>query len=984
MRAAAVPMLTRLSLRWRLIVATEAVVLASVALLTWYGVRLLDESLLGQLRTRVQQIEPLLAAAIAPAMAGGQIAALESVLSQVKADQSFAHLVIFDAGGSIYASRGWDAAQPLPQEDALDRVPLGPAFHHRLALVHDGMNLGSVRYALSLELLHEARARLLREGLLIAAAGLVVGLLAMLYLSWAMTRELARINAGALEMAEGNLGLRLATSAKGELSQLAGSLNTLAGNLEARLLELRANEERLGLVIQGTSDGVWDWDLLSGQRYHSPRFRELLGYQEEKAFRLAYGEDAALHPDDRNRVVDARRAHLEERRPFDQEFRLRCADGEYRWFRGRAQAAWDAAGRPRRYAGSITDIHDRRMAEEALRESEARIHHVIQGSTDGVWDWDLRHERYHISARMKALLGYADDELANDRASFFELMHPDDRARVESEIARHFTERTAFDSELRLRHKDGSLHWFHIRGQAVWGETGDVVRFSGACTDIMAQKQSEDRIRQLLAEKQVLIDNMLVGIAYVRNGAIVSTNRRIEELFGYRASELAGQPAEILFRDRPEFAMIERECLAITESRQMLSRELELCKQSGEAFWGIVTCKSLNREPPEQGSVWIFLDNSDSRHALEAVRHERDFSDALIKSMPGVFYLVDRDGRFLRWNRNLERVTGYSHDELSAMRALDLFAAEDHPAVQEATFRTLKLGEYQSELCLLTRGAERVPYLMTGVRIEVEGMTHIIGIGFDISPRRQAEDEVRRLNDELENRVRDRTAELAAANKELESFSYSVSHDLSAPLRGIDGFSRMLAEDFGQLLPEVGRSYITRIRAATHRMQQLIDDLLRLSRVTRDELKRVPVNLSRLAEDLIEELRASQPERFVKTAVAQDMMVSADRNLLRIAMSNLLRNAWKFTSRHESAIIEVGVLRNADQAVYFVKDDGAGFDMRYAGRLFGAFHRLHRASEFEGTGIGLAIVSRILLRHGGRIWAEAEIDKGAAFYFTLG
>lgn len=978
------PNLARQSLRLRLIIAMEAVLLAAVALLTWYGVRLLDESLLMQLRTRVQQVEPLMAAAIAPAMASRRIEVLESMLSQMKADERFTYLVIFDTSGSIYASQGWDGAQPLPEEDPLDQLPENSTFHHRFALTHEGLNLGSVRYGLSLDRMRDARDKLLREGGLIAAAGLATVFVLMLYLGWAMTRELVRINAGAREMADGNLGIRLGTSGKGELGQLAHSLNTLAGNLEARLLEVRANEERLGLVIQGTSDGVWDWDLVSGQRYFSPRFRELLGYRDEKEFRLAYGDDAALHPEDRNRFLEAQQAHLNHHHPFDEEFRLRCANGEFRWFRGRAQAAWDAEGHPRRYAGSITDIHDRRMTEEALRESEERFDHVVRGSTDGIWDWDLKRERYHISARMKGLLGYADDELANDRSSFFQVMHPGDRTRIKAEIARHFTERLPFDTELRLRHKDGSQIWFHVRGQAVWDEQGHVTRFSGACTDIMAQKQSEERIRQLLTEKQVLLDNVLVGIAYVKRGAIISSNRRMEELFGFRASDLAGQPASILFRDAPAFMHVERECLPLKESRQMFSRELELVRQSGETFWGIVTCRALNRDTPEEGSVWIFLDNSDRRRAVEAVRHERDFSDGLINGMPGVFYLVDRDGRFLRWNRNLERVTGYSREHLSAMRGLDLFAEDDHPAVQEATYRTLKLGEYQRELPLTTRDGNRIPYLMTGVRIEIEGLTHIIGIGFDITPRRQAEDEVRKLNDELEHRVRTRTAELAAANKELESFSYSVSHDLSAPLRGIDGFSRMLVEDFGPLLPEVGRSYIARIRAATHRMQQLIDDLLRLSRVTRDELKRETVDLSSLAGELIEEFRSTQPDRVVETIVAPCLTVTADRNLLRIALSNLLRNAWKFTSRHANARIELGMLRDGDQTVYFVKDDGAGFDMRYAGRLFGAFHRLHRASEFEGTGIGLAIVSRILLRHGGRIWAEAQIDKGATFFFTLG
>jgi signal transduction histidine kinase/ligand-binding sensor domain-containing protein len=243
---------------------------------------------------------------------------------------------------------------------------------------------------------------------------------------------------------------------------------------------------------------------------------------------------------------------------------------------------------------------------------------------------------------------------------------------------------------------------------------------------------------------------------------------------------------------------------------------------------------------------------------------------------------------------------------------------------------------------------------------------------------------LRKAHDELEVRVRQRTAELEAANRELEAFSYSVSHDLRAPLRSIDGFSKVLLEDYAPKLDDEGRANLNRVRSAAQRMGHLIEDMLKLSRVTRGELRMNPVNLSALVEEIAAELAREEPARKVNLTVAPGIAVVGDGNLLRIALENLLGNAWKFTSRREAAKIEFGVTEQGGQRVFFVRDNGAGFDMTYAGKLFGAFERLHHHDEFPGTGVGLAIVQRVIYRHRGRVWAEATVDGGATFFFTLG
>jgi light-regulated signal transduction histidine kinase (bacteriophytochrome) len=249
--------------------------------------------------------------------------------------------------------------------------------------------------------------------------------------------------------------------------------------------------------------------------------------------------------------------------------------------------------------------------------------------------------------------------------------------------------------------------------------------------------------------------------------------------------------------------------------------------------------------------------------------------------------------------------------------------------------------------------------------------------------RREAEQELRQFNAELERRVIERTAHLDVANKELSAFAYTVSHDLRAPLVTIGGFSQALVEDYLQRLDETGQNYVRRIHAEALRMGHLIDDLLRLSRITRAEMKRETVDLSATAEGILAELHERHPDRQVEVAITKGLTAQGDLRLLRVALENLLVNAWKFTGNRAQARIEFGATDKDGERVFFVRDDGVGFDMAYAHKLFTPFHRMHPAEEFPGTGIGLVTVQRIIGRHGGRIWAEGAVEKGATFYFTL-
>jgi signal transduction histidine kinase len=303
---------------------------------------------------------------------------------------------------------------------------------------------------------------------------------------------------------------------------------------------------------------------------------------------------------------------------------------------------------------------------------------------------------------------------------------------------------------------------------------------------------------------------------------------------------------------------------------------------------------------------------------------------------------------------------------------------------------TERVGKGKLDTQIAVRSKNEIGQLATSFNQMIKDLKKVTvsrnALAKEVKQRKRTEEALQRAYDELKaskERERERAAQLEASNRELEAFSYSVSHDLRAPLRGIDGFSQALLEDYADQLDTQGRDYLQRVRAATQRLEQIIDDMLILSRVTRIEMRRVMVDLSTMAQEIAVELQASQPERRVSFVIAPGLAVKADPNLMRLALENLLDNAWKFTSKHPAARIEVGVTNHEGGETYYVRDDGAGFDMAYAGKLFGAFQRLHPMVDFGGTGIGLATVQRIIRRHGGRVWAEGSVEQGATFYFTL-
>jgi PAS domain S-box-containing protein len=336
------------------------------------------------------------------------------------------------------------------------------------------------------------------------------------------------------------------------------------------------------------------------------------------------------------------------------------------------------------------------------------------------------------------------------------------------------------------------------------------------------------------------------------------------------------------------------------------------------------------------------------------------------------------------WNHGAEELYGFSRQEALGRVHNDLLHPV-HPlgisAIEELLTRD---GEWRGELTHVIHGREITVESRMTLVIGPDGRKTALKTNRDMTEEKRAQEEIRQLNRQLEQRVKDRTAQLEASNGELEAFAYSVSHDLHAPLRGIDGWSLALLEDYGPKLDQNAHQYLERVREETQRMGRLIDDLLKLSRFTRVELQHESVDLSSLALRIAGRLREAEPGRHMEFSIEDGLVTGGDSHLLEIVLSNLLGNAVKFTGPRALARIEFGQTRCQEGLAFYVRDNGVGFDMAYAKMLYGAFQRLHKHAEFPGTGIGLATAQRVLRRHGGKIWADAKTDAGATFYFTIG
>jgi PAS domain S-box-containing protein len=639
-----------------------------------------------------------------------------------------------------------------------------------------------------------------------------------------------------------------------------------------------------------------------------------------------------------------------------------------------------------------TDNTARKQAADALRKSEAQLETVIENISEAVVVSDLNGKLLHFNHAAMGMLGYAsmDEGRRNfsELADTFELSGMDGAAWPVDQwpLARILRGEKLHDFEARMRRiGDAWKRVYSFGGTIAHDAAGKPLMAVVTFSDITERQGAETAALQLAAIVESSADAV---IGKDLNSIVTSWNATAERMFGYSADEMVGRSITLIIP--PGHQNEEEQILSkVRRGERVEHFETERLKKDG----GLVAI-SVTVSPIKDSHGRVIGASKVARDITGRKRVENDLRDSEERFrllVDGVheyaIILLDTEGRVVSWNAGAERAKGYKAAEIIGRSFSVFYPPEDIVAGKPAM--ELKMaaeqGRWEDEGWRVRADGTRfwASVLITALKDDTGNLRGFSKLTRDITERKQAEEVIRQLNTDLEQRVIERTAQLQTANKELEAFCYSVSHDLRTPLRSLDGFSQALSEDCSDKLDAQGQDYLRRIRAASQQMGQLIDDLLNLSRVSRGEMSQELVDLSKMVHEVADELRAMAPGRDVQFVVADGLIAKTDPRLLRIVLTNLLGNAWKFTAKQLHARIEFGSTGDNGSTEYFMRDNGAGFDEAYAGKLFGAFQRLHAAKDFPGTGIGLSMVQRIIQRQGGRVWAEGKVDQGATFHFTL-
>jgi PAS domain S-box-containing protein len=656
---------------------------------------------------------------------------------------------------------------------------------------------------------------------------------------------------------------------------------------------------------------------------------------------------------------------------------------------------FDSSGQVVGYFSLVLDVSELARSETARSESEARLNEAQRIAQLGSWDLDLTTNALSWSDEVFRIFEIDPVRFAASYEAFLAAVHPDDRDAVDQAYRRSVVTRQPYENTHRLRMADGRIKYVRERCETHYGPTGQAQRSVGTVQDITRQHHAEELLRESEQRYRSVVTALSEGIVLnARDGAITACNAAAERILGLSADQMLGRtPLDPSWRAIHEDGSVfpgemHPGAVALRTGKALSEVIMGVHKPDGTLTWISINAEPIFDSGQELPSAVVasFSDITERVRVERELRKTRDHLAATLQAIPDLLFEIDGAGRYVDFRAvdpsllvvEPERFLGR---KLAEVLPPDVFEIVSN-ALREAVEKGTSFGHVYR---LALPGGERWFELSIARKVDSNGgASSCVALARDITERKLAEQSIQKLNAELEARVRERTAKLETANRELETFTYSVSHDLKAPLRSIAGYTSLVLDDYGQTLDGEARHMLQSVRVASAHMDRLIDDLLGYSQLERANMQSEHVDVRVLVEGLLVEHAEEIRERSVKVSVLGVCpSVLADRSGLTMALRNLLQNALKFSRGVASPTIEIGESDQAASCILWVRDNGVGFDMKYHDRIFEIFQRLERAEDYPGTGVGLAIVRKAAERMGGRVWAQSEPGNGATFYLEV-
>lgn len=759
--------------------------------------------------------------------------------------------------------------------------------------------------------------------------------------------------------------------------------------------EIKNLNERIETATKSAQVGIWDWDVLNNKLTWDEQMYTIYGVKKEEFAGAYEAWVSGLHPDDKEHGTTQTQLALKGEKDYDTEFRVVWPNGTIRHCKAKGEVFRNEKGEPIRMVGVNYDITERKQREETLRKLEYVLSEGQKIAHMGTFEFVVETQTTYWSAEEYSIYGLDPAEPSPPyEVMLAKCIHPDDADLLNQTFTEALQSNSVYELEHRIIRPDGSIRWVFDRAKPYFDQSGKLVRYVGATLDITERRHNEEKVRQKDQEFRKLsanVPDLIFQFTRKPDGSycVPIASEGIRNIFGCSPEDVVDDFTPIGRVIHPDDAeRVIRDIEYSAEHMTFFNCEFRVQIPGREIQW--IYSKSTPERLPDGSITWYGFntDITHKKHAEEALRESEEKFRNLIESLPLPVTYVNNRGEIVFRNDRFLQVMGYTQEEVPTVNEWWGKAYPDEKyqkqvvrqwgsAVEHAKLTDSDIDPIEYNITCKD-GIQRT-MIVSGIIIDDNLLITFI----DITDRKKAEEEIRKLNETLEERVDERTKQLQDANQELEAFSYSVSHDLRAPLRHINGFVDLLTENYTDILPEKGKHYLEVIVNSSRHMGTLIDDLLQFSRTGRQEMQKTDLNMNMILRDAINSVGHEDHSRKIEWELAELPTLKGDQSLMRMVWVNLLSNAVKFTKAKNPAKIQIGYTDDSKEFTFFVRDNGAGFDMRFAHKLFGVFQRLHTTKEFEGTGIGLANVRRIILKHGGRTWAESQINEGATFYFTL-